>query len=109
MAKIVVEPLIAPWRAFGLPDSAQFDNDTIFPGPPSHPDVVGRVSRLCLSLGVTPVVVVPREFGSPSMIEDENGTWQAKVDFLHAPLGSNTPQVGRQEPLIRRTSLANRQ
>jgi putative transposase len=78
-AKIVVGSLIAHWRAFGLPGYAQFDNDTIFQGPHAHPDVVGRVSRLCLSLGVVPVLVVPREFGFQSMIESYNGTWQAKV------------------------------
>jgi hypothetical protein len=78
-AKVVVESMIEHWRAFGLPGYAQFDNDTIFQGPHARPDVVGRVSRLCLSLGVVPVFVVPREFGFQSMIENYNGTWQAKV------------------------------
>jgi hypothetical protein len=41
--------------------------------------VVGRVSRLWLSLGVAPVFVVPHEFGFQSTIENSNGTWQAKV------------------------------
>jgi hypothetical protein len=87
-AKVVVESLIEHWRAFGLPGYAQFDNDTIFQGPHAHPDVVGRVSRLCLSLGVTPVFVVPREFGFQSMVENDNGTWQAKVwaRFEHGSL-----------------------
>lgn len=87
-AKVVVESLIEHWRAFGLPGYAQFDNDTIFQGPHAHPDVVGRVSRLCLSLGVTPVFVVPREFGFQSMIENYNGNWQAKVwaRFEHGSL-----------------------
>src|SRR5262249_56596077 len=78
-AKLVVESLIEHWRAFGLPGYAQFDNDTIFQGTHAHPDVVGRVSRLCLSLGVVPVFVVPHEFGFQSMVENYNGTWQAKV------------------------------
>src|SRR5262249_29216201 len=83
-AKIVVEH----WRQFGLPGYAQFDNDTIFPGPHAHPDVVGRVSRLCLSLGVVPGFVVPREFGFQATIEGYNGTWQAKVwaRFEHTSL-----------------------
>src|SRR5262249_28591465 len=67
-AKVVVASLIEPWRAFGLPGYAQFDNDTIFQGPHTHPDVIGRVSRLCLSLRVIPVFVVPHEFGSQSSI-----------------------------------------
>ena len=78
-AKVVVASLIEHWRAVGLPGYAQFDNDTIFQGTHAHPDVIGRVSRLCLSLGVIPVFVVPREFGFRSAIENYNGTWQAKV------------------------------
>jgi hypothetical protein len=87
-AKLVVESLIEHWRTFGLPGYAQFDNDTIFPGTHAHPDVIGRVSRLCLSLGVVPVFVVPPEFGFQAMIENYNGTWQAKVwgRFLHGSL-----------------------
>jgi hypothetical protein len=87
-AKVVVESLIEHWRAFGLPGYAQFDNDTIFQGPHTHPDVIGRVSRLCLGLGVVPVFVVPREFGFQSAIENYNGTWQAKVwaRFEHGSL-----------------------
>jgi hypothetical protein len=87
-AKLVVESLIEHWRTFGLPGYAQFDNDTIFQGTHAHPDVIGRVSRLCLSLGVVPVFVVPHEFGFQAMIENYNGTWQAKVwgRFLHGSL-----------------------
>jgi hypothetical protein len=87
-AKVVVASLIEHWRAFGLPGYAQFDNDTIFQGPHAHPDVIGRVSRLCLSLGVVPVFVVPHEFGFQSAIENSNGTWQAKVwsRFEHGSL-----------------------
>src|SRR3990170_3159595 len=48
--------LQARWRAEGLPSYAQFDNDTRFQGPHQFPDVVGRVPRLCLQLGVIPRV-----------------------------------------------------
>jgi hypothetical protein len=87
-AKVVVASLIEHWRAFGLPGYAQFDNDTIFQGTHAHPDVIGRVSRLCLSLGVVPIFVVPHEFGFQSAIESYNGTWQAKVwtRFQHGSL-----------------------
>jgi hypothetical protein len=98
-AKVVVESLIEHWRAFGLPGYAQFDNDTIFQGPHAHPDVIGRVSRLCLGLGVVPVFVVPHEFGFQSAIENYNGTWQAKVwaRFEHGSL----PDVqGRSERYV---------
>ena len=78
-AKLVVECLVEHWREFGLPGSAQFDNDTIFQDTHAHPDAVGRVSRLCLGLGVVPVFVPPREPGFRAAIERYNGSWQAKV------------------------------
>jgi putative transposase len=103
-AKLVVESLIGHWREFGLPGYAQFDNDTIFQGPHAHPDVVGRVSRLCLSLGVTPVFVVPHEFGFQSMVENYNGTWQAKVwaRFPHGSLPDLQQQSQRYVTALRR-------
>lgn len=76
---VVLECLPAHWRAHGLPTYAQFDNGTVFAGPHQHPDSVGRVIGLCLSLGVTPVFAVPREFGIQSAIESYNNRWQQKV------------------------------
>ena len=80
-AKVVVESLIEHWRAFGLLSYAQFDNDTIFQGTHAHPDLVGWVSRLCLSLGVAPVFVVPHEFGFQSTIENSNPKF--RTSFSH--------------------------
>jgi hypothetical protein len=76
------------WRAFGLPGYAQFDNDTIFQGPHHWPDTFGRVTRLCLGLGVVPVFAPPRETGFQAAVENFNGRWQAKVwaRFTHASL-----------------------
>ena len=87
-AKIVRESLLAHWREFSLPDYAQFDNDTVFQGPHQHPDAIGSVIRLCLSLGVVPVFAPPRETGFQAAIESFNGRWQAKVwaRFQHASL-----------------------
>lgn len=78
-AQMVVDCLIEHWRQFGLPRYAQFDNDTRFQGPHHHPDVISRVMRLCLSLGVTPVFATPREHGFQNAIESYNGRWQAKL------------------------------
>ena len=78
-AKFVVEAVVEHWRAVGLPGYAQFDNDPIFEGPQIHPDTIGRVARACLSLGVVPVFVPPRETGFQAAIEGFNGLWQAKV------------------------------
>jgi len=87
-AKSVVERLIEHWQEVGLPDYAQFDNDTLFQGPHQHQDVLGRVTRLCLSLGVVPVFAPPREPGFQASIEAFNGRWQAKVwsRFEHSSL-----------------------
>jgi len=71
--------LRARWRRDGLPGYAQFDNDNVFQGAHHHAHVVGRVSRLCLQLGVTPVFVPPLEHGMQNAIEGFNALWQAKV------------------------------
>jgi len=71
--------LATHWQRHGCPGFAQFDNDTRFQGPHQHRDVLGRVSRLCLQLGITPVFVPPHEFGLQNAIEQFNGLFQAKV------------------------------
>jgi len=78
-SKIAANRLIGHWQEFGLPGYAQFDNDTRFQGPHQFPDVIGRVTRLCLGLGVTPVFVPPREMGFQAVIENFNGRWQRAV------------------------------
>lgn len=78
-ARAVREAILGHWREFGLPDYAQFDNDTRFQGPHQHPDVISSVMRLCLSLKVVPVFAPPRETGFQATIESFNGRWQAKV------------------------------
>lgn len=89
-AKIVVDALVEHWRSVGLPGYAQFDNDNRFQGPRQHADTVGRVIRLCLSLGVTPVFAPPNETGFQAAIESYNGRWQAKVwsRFQHPSIRS---------------------
>jgi putative transposase len=80
--------LVEHWRKFGLPRYAQFDNDTRFQGAHQFRDSIGRVVRLCLSLGVIPVFAPPRETGFQAAIESYNGRWQAKVwvRFRHVSL-----------------------
>jgi putative transposase len=79
IAKSLVRRLLVHWRREGLPDYAQFDNDTRFTGPHQYRDVVGRVARVCLSLGITPVYAPPRETGFQAAIESFNNVWQQKV------------------------------
>jgi hypothetical protein len=79
----VLSRLSKRWEQLGLPDYAQFDNDAVFQGAHQFPDTVGRVSRLCLALGVVPVFAPPREPGFQNAIEGFNGLWQAKVWQRH--------------------------
>jgi hypothetical protein len=85
-AKLTVQTLLEHWREQGLPDYAQFDNDTIFQGAHQCPDTFGRVTRLCLQLEIVPVFAPPRETGFQASIESYNGRWQSKVwsRFTHA-------------------------
>ena len=96
-AQRAAEALLEHWRAFGLPAYAQFDNDTRFQGAHPFPDSIGRVSRLCLSLQVTPVFAPPRETGFQAAVENFNGRWQSKVwtRFHHDSLAALQLQSAR--------------
>lgn len=71
--------LLARWQHDGRPAYAQFDNDNVFQGPHHHAHAVGRISRMCLQLNVTPVFAPPLEHGMQNTIESFNALWQAKV------------------------------
>ncbi len=107
-AKTVVDALVEHWRALGLPTYVQFDNDAIFQGPHHHRDSIGRVTRLCLSLGVIPVFAPPREPGFQAAIESFNGRWQAKVwaRAWHDSLASVQQQSARYVTALRRRAAA---
>lgn len=96
-AKTAVELLLEHWRTVGLPTYAQFDNDSRFQGTHKHPDSIGRMPRVCLSLDVVPVFAPPREMGFQAAIESFNGRWQAKVwaRFQHASLAALQSQSAR--------------
>lgn len=75
----VLPALLSHWLEYGLPAYAQFDNDTRFQGPHQHRDTVGRVTRMCLQVGVTPVFAPPRSLGFQAAVESLNNRWQMKV------------------------------
>lgn len=79
LSKLILPRLIERWQREGLPVYAQFDNGTQFQGAHQWPDSIGRISRLCLALGVTPVFAPPREHGFQNAIEGFNALWQGKV------------------------------
>lgn len=109
-ARFVRECLVQHWRRWGLPDYAQFDNDTVFQGPHQPRDVVGSVSRLCLGLGVVPVFAPPRETGFQAAIEAFNGRWQAKVwaRFHHESLSALCDRSDRYVTAHRQRTVARR-
>ncbi len=82
-ARSTLDALLERWHREGLPRYAQFDNDPVFQGAHAFADSVGRVSRLCLALGVIQVFAPPREPGFQNAIEGFNGLWQSKVWQRH--------------------------
>jgi transposase-like protein len=107
-AKGSVPCLLGRWQHDGLPDHAQFDNDTVFQGAHQFPDAVGRISRLCLALGVIPVFAPPLEHGMQNTIEGFNGLWQAKVWQRHH-VGSASELQARSDAYITAHRARSRQ
>ena len=107
-AKMVVNALVEHWRSAGLPAYAQFDNDNRFHGPRQYADTIGRVIRLCLSLGVTPVFAPPNETGFQAAIESYNGRWQAKVwsRFKHTSIRGLSQRSAKYIAAARNRSMA---
>lgn len=96
-AQSALAAILEHWRRNGLPDYAQFDNDTRFTGPHQHADVIGSIIRACLSLGVVAVFAPVSEHGFQNGIESYNGKWQEKVwaRFEHASLSALQRQSAR--------------
>lgn len=107
-AKTAANCLIEHWREVGLPAYAQFDNDTCFQGPHHHRDVIGRVMRTCLALGVVPVFTPPRETGFQATIENYNGQWQTRVwaRFHHRSLPELQKRSDRYVTASRRRAVS---
>jgi len=82
-AHLTVEDLVRHWQRHGRPAYAQFDNDVVFQGTHRHPDAIGRVARLCLSLDIVPVFAPPHEQGPQNLIEGFNSLWRQKVWRRH--------------------------
>ena len=78
-AKFTVDRLLEHWREVGLPHYAKFDNGTVFQGAHQWPDSFGRITRMCLSLQVTPVFAPPLCRGFQADIEAFNRRWQEAV------------------------------
>jgi hypothetical protein len=107
-AQMAAAALIEHWSEHGVPQYAQFDNDTRFQGPHHYVGALGRVTRLCLDLGVVPVFAPPREMGFQGAIENLNGRWQAKVwaRFDHESLAAVEERSARFVAASQRRSAA---
>ncbi|MDO4583929.1 MAG: hypothetical protein Q4D62_07470 [Planctomycetia bacterium] len=63
------------WKRLGCPAYIQFDNGTVFSGPPK-PNGLGRVVRMCLELGTSVVFSILRETEPQARVERFNGPWE---------------------------------
>ena len=72
----ICQNLIYFWKVFGLLDFLQIDNDLAFIGSLRHPGAFGKVIRLCLHLGITPVFIPQAEPWRNGIIEHFNNLMQ---------------------------------
>jgi putative transposase len=66
--------LLQTWQQLGIPDVAQFDNESAFSGG-NHPWVLGKVVRLCLYMGIEVLFIPLREPDYNSPVETFNHLW----------------------------------
>jgi putative transposase len=74
----IASSLLRCWKAIGLPDFLQFDNELSFRGSNRHPRSPGLVIRLCLYFGVQPVFIPIGEPWRNGTIEKFNDTYNKK-------------------------------
>jgi putative transposase len=74
----VASSLLRCWKAVGLPDYLQIDNELSFRGSNRHPRSFGLVIRLCLYFGVQPIFIPIGEPWRNGAIEKFNDTYNKK-------------------------------
>lgn len=74
----VASSLLRCWKAVGVPDFLQLDNELSFRGSSRHPRSPGLVIRLCLYFGVQPVFIPIGEPWRNGVIEKFNDTYNKK-------------------------------
>lgn len=74
----VASNLLRCWKAIGLPDFLQLDNELSFRGSNRYPRSPGLVIRLCLYFGVQPVFIPIGEPWRNGVIERFNDTYNRK-------------------------------
>ena len=76
--RAVAASLMRCWKAIGMPDFLQFDNELSFRGSNKYPRSPGLIIRLCLYYGVQPVFIPPGEPWRNGVIEKFNDTYSKK-------------------------------
>lgn len=109
--ELALGAMLEHWRKWGMPEYAQFDNDRRFHGSHRHANLIGRVIKMCLGLGVVPVFAPIREHGLQNAIESYNGRWQEKVwgRFHYKSLASLQKQSARYVTASQERSAARRE
>jgi putative transposase len=74
----IASSLLRCWKAIGLPDFLQLDNELSFRGSNRYPRSPGLVIRLCLHFGVQPVFIPIGEPWRNGVIEKFNDTFNKK-------------------------------
>jgi len=74
----VAASLIRCWKAIGIPDYLQMDNELSFRGSNKYPRSFGIVIKLCLHYGIEPVFIPIREPWRNGVIEHFNDTYSKK-------------------------------
>jgi len=81
-AAAACEHLLQTWQQLGVPDMAQFDNESAFSGG-NHPWVLGQVVRLCLYMGIEVLFIPLGEADDNSPVETFNHLWAQQFWGLH--------------------------
>jgi hypothetical protein len=76
------EHLLQTWQQLGVPDMAQFDNESAFSGG-KHPWVLGKVVRLCLYMGIDILFIPLGEADYNSPVETFNHLWAQRFWGRH--------------------------
>jgi IS30 family transposase len=74
--ELVIDFLVASWQHTGRPKCLQMDNGLEFRGSNRYPRSLGKLSRVCLDLGVTPVFIPTHEPWRNGVIENLNSLIQ---------------------------------
>ena len=81
-AACACEHLLQTWQQLGIPDVAQFDNESAFSGG-NHPWGLGKVVRLCLYVGIDVLFIPLGEADYNSPVETFNHLWAQRFWGRH--------------------------